>query len=96
MSDDALPTIELLEAQHDFPSSYTFKVIGKTDDGFVARVVAAVREELSMGSDPPFSLRQTPAGRHVAITLRPLVGSAYDVLAVYRRVRTVPGLVMLC
>ena len=29
-----LPSIELLEAVHHFPGPYTFKVIGKSDNGF--------------------------------------------------------------
>ena len=36
-----LPTIALLENTHHFPGPYMFKVIGKVEDGFVARVVAA-------------------------------------------------------
>ena len=38
------PTIALLESTHTFPGPYLFKVIGKTDLGFVARTVAAVRD----------------------------------------------------
>ena len=33
------PSVELLEAHHDFPGSYMFKAIGRTDNGFVARTV---------------------------------------------------------
>jgi len=34
-------------------------------------------------------------GRHVAITLEPNVATATQVLAVYRRVRAISGLVMM-
>ena len=44
---EQLPAIELLESTHQFPGPYMFKVIGRVDNGFVARVVAAVREELA-------------------------------------------------
>lgn len=91
-----LPSLEMLESVHEFPGTYMFKVIGKVEDGFVARVVTAVREELALEIDPPFSLRQTVSGRHVAITLEPMVQSSADVIAVYRRVRRIEGLVMLC
>ena len=93
---DNLPSVDLLNSVHEFPGVFMFKVIGKVEDGFIARVLIAVREELEMEADPPFTLRQTASGRHVAITLEPHVRSAYDVLAVYQRVRDLEGLVMLC
>ena len=48
-----LPSVELLEAHHAFPGPYMFKAIGRTENGFVARTVAAVREELAEPVDPP-------------------------------------------
>jgi putative lipoic acid-binding regulatory protein len=90
-----LPAIELLEATHRFPGKFMFKVIGRADKGFAARVVAAVREELAESIDPPFRLRHTVGGRHVAVTLEPTVQTVHQVLAVYRRLRRIPGLVMM-
>lgn len=91
---DNLPSIELLEETHSFPGRYMFKVIGRADGGFVARVVAAVREELEEETDPPYSLRHTQNGRHVSVTLEPYVESVFQVLAVYSRIRETDGLVM--
>jgi putative lipoic acid-binding regulatory protein len=71
-----------------------FKVIGRVENGFVARVVAAVRDELSQPADPPFKLRQSAGGRHVSVTLEPLVQTGHEVLAVYRRLKQTQGLVM--
>ena len=90
-----LPSIETLEAVHRFPCRFTFKVIGKVENGFAAKVVSAVREELAIDADPPFSLRQTPNGRHVSVTLEPMVSESQQVLNIYRRIRQLPGLVML-
>lgn len=90
-----LPARELIEATHSFPCLYMFKAIGKSENGFVARVVIAVREELGLEKDPDFTVRQTEAGRHVAVTLEPLVDDAEQVLAVYRRIMEVAGLVLL-
>jgi putative lipoic acid-binding regulatory protein len=92
---DNLPSIELLEATHQFPGPYMFKVIGRSENGFVARLVAAVREELEHDSDPPFGVRSAVGGRHLAVTLEPLVQSAQQVLAVYRRLRESAGVVMI-
>ena len=90
-----LPTIELLESVHQFPGPYIFKAIGRADNGFVGRVVAAVRDELAQGTDPPYSFRQAVGGRHIAVTLEPTVQTAQQVLAIYRRIRNVMGLVLL-
>ena len=90
-----LPAIELLESTHTFPGRYIFKVIGRSERGFVARAVAAVRDELACEVDPPYKTREARGGQHIAVTLEPMVQSALQVLAVYRRLRTMAGLVML-
>jgi putative lipoic acid-binding regulatory protein len=88
-------SIELLEATHDFPGPYMFKMVGRVDNGFVARVVAAVREELHAGNDPPYHSRHTASGSHVSVTVEPKVETADQVLSIYRRVREINGLIML-
>jgi putative lipoic acid-binding regulatory protein len=90
-----LPSIDLLEQTHSFPGRYIFKAIGKSENGFAARVVAAVREELAGVVDPPYFQREAAGGRHVAVTLEPTMYSAEQVLAVYRRILSVAGLVVL-
>ena len=92
---EELPAIELLEKTHTFPGPYMFKVIGRADEGFMARVVAAVREELAHSTDPPYKVRETVSGRHIAITLEPNVQTVDQILAVYRRIQKLTGLVML-
>ena len=89
------PPLDLLESSHTFPGPYMFKVIGKPDGGFLARTVAAVREELALETDPPFSVRESVGGRHIAVTIEPHVASAGQVLAIYRRLQVMTGLVML-
>ena len=91
----SLPPIELLERTHHFPGPYMFKFIGKVENGFVARVVAAVRDELSDESDPPYHFRETAGGRHVSVTLEPQVQRAEQVLAIYSRIRRLAGLVIM-
>ena len=92
---DYLPTIELLESTHVFPGPYMFKAIGASDEGFAARVIAAVREELRVDADPPHRTQQTASGRHVAVTLEPRIESARQVIAVYDRIRETSGLIMV-
>ena len=91
---DREQTIELLQATHEFPCAYTLKVIGLSANDFVARVVLAVREALCCDDDPPYRMRRTPGGKHVAVTIEPNVDSAHQVLLIYDRIRTVDGVVM--
>jgi hypothetical protein len=90
-----LASVDLLEKMHAFPSPYLFKIIGSAEEGFVARVIAIVREELAIDVDPPYRLREAVGGRHVSITLEPVVQSAHQVLAIYRRLSALDSLVML-
>ena len=91
----SLPAVELLEKTHTFPCPYLFKVIGKAEDGFLARVVAAVREELLSDVDPSYHIREAVGSRHLSVTLEPVLQSAQQVLAIYRRLSALKGLVML-
>lgn len=90
-----LPDLELLESTHSFPGNYVFKVIGSAEDNFMGRVVAAVRLELEDSIEPAFSFRKTSGERHVCVTIEPPVESGEHVLAIYRRLQEVDGLVML-
>lgn len=90
-----MPPRDLLEDLHEFPGRYMFKVIGRVEQGFVARTVAVVREVLCLEIDPPFSIRESAHGRHVAVTLEPEVESAQQVLEIYQRLHALDGLVYL-
>lgn len=87
-----LPTVELLENTHTFPCPYTFKVIGRPEDGFVARAVAAIRDQLEGEVDPPFRVRETKGGRHISVSLEPLVQNGWEVVAIYQRLSGLRGL----
>ena len=87
--------IRLLEATHAFPCPYLIKVIGRADDGFLSRIVAALRVAQQLEQDPPYRMRQTPNGRHIAVTFEPTVASAAEVLEIYRSIRQVEGIVMI-
>ena len=91
----SLPTVEVLEQTHAFPGPYQFKVIGKADHGFVARVIALVRIELLIDIDPPYRVREAVGGRHLSVTLDPVVQSAQQVIAIYRRLCGLDGVVIL-
>ena len=45
--------------------------------------------------DPPFRVREATGGRHIAVTVQPTVETPQQVLAIYRRLRGLVGLVLL-
>ena len=92
---DHRPSVELLESTHFFPGVYKIKAIGRADDDFESRVVEAVCSHLPARSDLDYSVRTTPGGRHVAITLDISVQTAEQVRAIYAEIRDVEGLTLL-
>jgi putative lipoic acid-binding regulatory protein len=92
---DHRPSSELLESTHLFPGIYTIKAIGRSSDDFENRVVDAVCSYLPARSDLDYSVRCTPGGRHVAITLEISVQTAEQVRAIYAEIRELDGLTLL-
>jgi putative lipoic acid-binding regulatory protein len=90
-----LPSIELLESTHTFPSDYIFKVIGNADEGFLGRVLAAARESAELSADPEFSVKQTTGGKHISVTLTVHVPSAQRVHTIYEGLAKLEGLILL-
>lgn len=94
MNDD-YETVQLLEQTHSFPCPYLFKVIGKPENNFVGRVLAAVRRELPDDAEPPFSSRKSSKGRHVSVSLEPTVAEGRQVVKIYQNLKEVEGVEML-
>ncbi len=92
---DHRPSEDLLESNHAFPGSYQIKAIGTADDDFATRVVEAVVAELATPHELDHTVRVTPGGRHVSLTLEMNVQSADQVRAIYARLREVKGLTLL-
>lgn len=87
--------LESIEANHEFPGEYTFKAIGGNPEHFVRLVLEAVSVELDVDGHPPHSVKQTPNGRHISVTLTPIVDSPQHVMLIYQRLQSLDGLVML-
>jgi putative lipoic acid-binding regulatory protein len=92
---DHRPSVELLERAHVFPGVYQIKAIGSAANNFEGRVVEAVVAALREASDLDYSVRSTPGGRHVALTLQIQVQTAEQVRAIYGRLHAVEGLTLL-
>jgi putative lipoic acid-binding regulatory protein len=92
---DHRPSVELLESTHLFPGVYRIKAIGRADNDFQQRIVDAVVSLLAAPSDLDYSVRMTPGGRHVALTLDISVQTAEQVRSIYAEIREIPGLTLL-
>jgi len=92
---DHCPSLELLESTHFFPGVYQIKAIGTTDDAFAERLVGSVVSELATPSELDYSVRTTPGGRHVAVTLDITVQNAEQVRRIYATIRELKGLTLL-
>src|SRR4051812_25617335 len=92
---DHRPSEELLESSHVFPGVYQIKVIGISSNDFESRVVQAVIAELAASSDLDYSVRTTPGGRHVALTLEISVQTAQQVRTIYARLHELEGITLL-
>ncbi len=86
--------IEKLNAAHEFPTMFTFKLIGKNDPEFEDGARDAIRT-MYPDLEPSITRRESSKGRHVAVTVVMLVPNAEAVVALYRRFNALPGLHML-
>jgi putative lipoic acid-binding regulatory protein len=87
--------LESLEANHEFPGEYTFKAIGSNPESFAQSVLSAIAAELNLSNDPPHSVKHTPNGRHVSVTLTLTMETPQHVIKVYGRLQALDDLVML-
>lgn len=92
---DPRPSLDLLESAHVFPGVYQIKAIGRVDDGFEGRVLELVRAELASVDHLEHSVRSTPDGRHVSLTMDVTVQSAEQVRTLYAKLQLLEGLRLL-
>lgn len=92
---DQGPSTDLLADTHDFPCVYQFKAIGNLEAGFQSRVIDAVVAEVNSTGVVDSVVRETPGGRHVAVTLHVRVESPEQVRSIYARLKGLEGLLYL-
>lgn len=77
---------DLLDREHSWPSSYTFKfIVKRTELELTQRLF-----ELET-----ISLRDSASGKYVSITFSKVVQSSDEVIRVYKMASTIPGLMAL-
>ena len=85
---------ELLESQHHFPGSYTFKVIYRSEEGMTARICDAIGQATGIDiKEDDLSVRESSSANFLSMTLEIEVQSAQDVLDVYEVLSKVENIV---
>ena len=74
----------------DFPSTFVFRVMAEASEGLVASCEDAVAEALGRRASG-VELRESSAGRYLAVRLSAEVRSPEEIYAVYAALRQVPG-----
>ena len=79
-----------LEDLVDFPTPFTFRVMGEADETLVARCTAALEGTLGRPVDE-VELRESAQGRFLAVRLGVQVHDADEIYGVYAALREVSG-----
>lgn len=86
--------VATLEATHEFPSRYMFKLIGDNEVRLLDEALAMVKAALPH-AQPEISRRESGKGNHQAITMVVDVPSAEAVHDLYDAFRSLSGLRVL-
>lgn len=91
-----IPSIEALEAVHQFPDWYTMKVFGPADNDFASSCVAEIATFMG-GDDERYktSTRQSKEGNHVCVTILAYYQNAEDVQTVYQQLLDIDSVRMI-
>lgn len=89
------PSLELLRANHTFPGSYTFKVIGEHQNSFPERVVEAALRAVGPECQPKHTVRETDSGKHSAVTLEVRAESPEKVIRIYEELVKLQGAILV-
>lgn len=87
-----LPNLELIEATHRFPCSFTFKVIGDSRTDFTEDALNLVVASLGEDRELSHTSRNSATGIHTAITISVHLKNADEVHAVYAELLKLTGL----
>ena len=86
MSWDETSFLEKLEANHQFPESYSFKFIVKPE--FQQKVESLV-------PDASIKLKPSSGNKYVSVTLTKVMNSSAEVVAVYNEAHKIEGIIAL-
>ncbi len=87
-----LPSVEVLEATHQFPLDFTFKIIGDSHPEFVSDVLNHAVAAIGPARTVEHSVRQSASGKHTSVTLKARCHTAHEVQGIYTELLKITGL----
>ncbi|AAU90706.1 MULTISPECIES: YbeD family protein [Methylococcus] len=84
-----------LDALLEFPCEFPIKVFGPAEGDFAASVEAAVRLAAPELEELGVAVRASGGGRFVAVTVTFIASSQAQIEAIYQRIGTLPGVLMV-
>ena len=87
-----LPSLELIEEMHSFPSKFTFKAIADHRQDLIADVLTLVADTVGATREISHSHRMSSKGNHIAVTIDVFVENAHEVHSIYTALLAVQGL----
>ena len=94
MSDERQRFVDTLNAAHEFPVRYTFKLIGDNNPALVDEALKVLKTIIPH-AQPEITRRESDKGKHQSITMVVEVPSAETVHDIYEQFRGLPGMRML-
>lgn len=83
--------IDRLNAVHNFPEDYEFKVIGPNDVAFVARVTQTVVNVMGKDTDISLRTRESSSKNHLSVTVECKIEKAEQVIEIYSVLKQLEG-----
>ena len=80
----------LLNANHSWPTVYTFKFIVKGDLDKIAQV-----QDLFNTKTAQVSMKESSKGNYISLTAKEVMNSAQEILDIYAKAKQIEGLVAL-
>lgn len=90
-----VPSIELLESTHTFPSQFTYKVFGPNTEAFRESAEASAVGIAGSADWVSASTRESGKGNHQCVTLEVFVQSAHQIQALYGELQKLEGVRMI-
>ena len=86
-TEEELRLLAMLDATHKWPAIYSFK--------FIVPAISAGELQILIPEAEQVESRPSSGGKYTAFTFHCAMGSSREVLAIYARVKGIPGLVSL-
>lgn len=87
--------LDILQASHTFPGSFTFTVIARSRDGVTTEIRQLVEVDDAPLAEEHFVVTASSGGKYISHRMVVQVSDAAHVLALYEQFRAIEGVIQL-